>query len=639
MKTTYILIAIIIIVLFSLFYRLYNFKLENFNENRVCNLKKPNFREEKIYTIFFNTNTPIAKGGTIKFNTGSHDEFIQEFLKLLISRNINFNRLYAEKIIPESEESEEFKTHKYVIKDYIEPTTQPPTTQPPTTQSPTTQPPTTQPPTTQSPTTQSPTTQSPTTQSPTTQPTTTQSPTTQSPTTQPPTTTTSTPITTSSNIITDIKTKTFNDMIKDFCTLQISDDETLNCVFFAVQIEFKLSQSMLDNFIKLSLTKDENDEEYNLLVKNVGELKNYNSISQTFFETLHAAKNFYFSRKYVEDTNYINELIENYNSEELIPTGALELSMPDIDFISEIIELNNELENSSFDNETLIEELYSLKKLNLLDIKRNIKDKIYNDVCEGDLYIPERLLSKKELIKYLGDLDKNALKIQETTGLKSDEINETSKIYAKFHEKYKTQLEELIKKTFDNSDPDTDEKMKEYEEQIVSLNKQITNINKKNSKHRTSFDDFYLKKKVSLQNLADGSILNFSRVIENAKFVDKYMIFVNDGCLKYNGFNLSIEYDWKYQMRNPQIHFNIEVIETEKDYLAKMNYITIDKERNSQFSLKESPVVLISPYNLYGKVLVLKESRIFIENCTGILEEQFIFRSFFDNVCSYDNNS
>ena len=589
MKTTYILIAITIIVLFSLFYRLYNFKLENFNENRKCNLRKPNFREEKVYTIFFNTNTPIAKGGTIKFNNGSHDEFIQEFLKLLISRNINFNKLYAEEIIEEyeeseefeefefeeSEESEEFKTHKYVITDidYIEPTT------------------------------------------------------------------TSTPITTSSNIITDIKTKTFNDMIKDFCTLQNSEEETFNCVFFAVQIEFKLSQSMLDNFIKLSLTKDENDEEYNLLVKNVGELKNYNSISQTFFETLHAAKNFYFSRKYVEDTNYVNELIKNYNSEELIPTGALELSMPDIDFISEIIELNNELENSSFDNETLIEELYSLKKLNLLDIKRNIKDKIYNDVCEGDLYIPERLLSKKELIKYLGDLDKNALKIQETTGLKSDEINETSKIYAKFHEKYKTQLEELIKKTFDNSDPDTDEKMKEYEEQIVSLNKQITNINKKNSKHRTSFDDFYLKKKVSLQNLADGSILNFSRVIENAKFVDKYIIFVNDGCLKYNGFNLSIEYDWKYQMRNPQIHFNIEVIETEKDYLAKMNYITIDKERNSQFSLKESPVVLISPYNLYGKVLVLKESRIFIENCTGILEEQFIFRSFFDNVCSYDNNS
>ena len=57
MKTTYILIAIIIIVLFSLFYRLYNFKLENFNGNRKCDLRKPNFREEKVYTIFFNTNT------------------------------------------------------------------------------------------------------------------------------------------------------------------------------------------------------------------------------------------------------------------------------------------------------------------------------------------------------------------------------------------------------------------------------------------------------------------------------------------------------------------------------------------------------------------------------------------------------
>ena len=587
MKTTNILIAITIIVLFSLFYRLYNFKLEHFNENRVCELKKPNFREEKNYTLFFNTNTPITKGGTIKFNPESHDEFIQEFLKLLISKNISFNKLYAEEFTDESEESKEFKTHKYVIQDidYVDTEA---------------------------------TTQALTIESFTNN------------------TSSTTSSTTSSNIITDIKTKTFNDMIKDFCTLQNSEKKTFNCVFFAVNIEFKLSQKMLDNFIKLSLTKDENDEEYNLLVKNVGDLKNFNSISRTFFETLHAAKNFYFSRKYAENTNYVNKLVESYNSEELFPTGALKLSITDDDFNSKIIELNNELKNNTFDNETLIEELYSLKKLNLLDIKRNIKDKIYNNVCEGDLYIPERLLSKKDLIKYLGNLDKNALKIQETTGLVSDEINENSKTYAKFHEKYKTQLEELIIKTFDTSDPETDEKMKDYEDKLVSLNKQITNINKKNNKYRTAFDDFYLKKRVSLQNLADGSILNFSRIIENAKFVDKYMIFVNDGCLKYNGLHLSIEYDWKYQMRNPQIHFNIEVIETEKDYLAKMNYITIDKERNSQFSLKETPVVLISPYNLYGKVLVLKESRIFIENCSGILEEQFRFQSLTDNMCSYE---
>ena len=66
-----------------------------------------------------------------------------------------------------------------------------------------------------------------------------------------------------------------------------------------------------------------------------------------------------------------------------------------------------------------------------------------------------------------------------------------------------------------------------------------------------------------------------------------------------------------------------------------MNYIVVDEERNKKSQLDEIPVVLISPFNLYGKVLVLKESRLFIENCTGRKEEQFRFQFLTDNKCSY----
>ena len=72
------------------------------------------------------------------------------------------------------------------------------------------------------------------------------------------------------------------------------------------------------------------------------------------------------------------------------PEGAIKLSIPDDDFnTKEIKVLNEELESSDFDSESLIEEMFSLKKLNLLDIKRDIKDKIFNSVCSGELYIPE----------------------------------------------------------------------------------------------------------------------------------------------------------------------------------------------------------------------------------------------------------
>ena len=62
-----------------------------------------------------------------------------------------------------------------------------------------------------------------------------------------------------------------------------------------------------------------------------------------------------------------------------------------------------------------------------------------------------------------------------------------------FHEKYKNQLEELLLNNFKLSDPDTEEKLKDNEEILKSLNNQITNIKKRN-KFKTAFDDFNMKK-------------------------------------------------------------------------------------------------------------------------------------------------
>lgn len=592
MKTTYILIAIIVIVLFSLFYRLYRYKYENFIDARVCELKVPDYREEKVYKLYFNKSTPLTKGGSVLFNENSHREFIEEFLKHLVYANPYFTNLNV--YLQHTTDEDGYKTYYYLIKDIeyerLEALN----------------------------------------------------------------TTTETPTTTAVPIVTDIRSRTFDEVIKGFCSLKleqsanedgemvetttatVDEDEVeakKDCVYFAVQINFEISQDMLDKFIRFSLVREESNESYNVVVQNVVNLRDYNSISETFFKLLHSSKNYYFSRKL---SKYTETVINRYNErDEPFPEGTIKLSMPNDDFNKRINVLNKELESNDFDSESLIEEMFSLKKLNLLDIKRDIKDKIFNSVCSGELYIPERLTNKKELIKYLGELDKKASNIHEATGLKDKELVENSRKYAVFHEKYKNQLEELLLNNFKLSDPDTEEKLKDNEEILKSLNNQITNIKKKRNKFKTAFDDFNMKKKVSLQNLADGTILNFSRIVENGKFVDKYMILVNDGCLKFNGVSLSIEYDWKYQMRNPQIHFNIEVLETKKDYLAKMNYIVVDEDRNKNFQLDEIPVVLISPFNLYGKVLVLKESRLFIENCTGRKEEQFRFHFLTDNKCSY----
>ena len=200
-------------------------------------------------------------------------------------------------------------------------------------------------------------------------------------------------------------------------------EEEKDCVYFAVQINFEISQDMLDKFIRFSLIREESNESYNVVVQNVVDLRDYNSISETFFKLLHSAKNYYFSRKL---SKFTETVVNRYNErEEPFPEGAITLSMPDDNFNTKIKVLNEELESSDFDSESLIEEMFSLKKLNLLDIKRDIKDKIFNSVCSGELYIPERLTNKKDLIKYLGQLDKNASKIHEATGLKDKELVET----------------------------------------------------------------------------------------------------------------------------------------------------------------------------------------------------------------------
>ena len=509
----------------------------------------PDYREEKVYKLYFNKATPITKGGSVLFNDNSHREFIEEFLKHLVYANPYFTNLNV--YLQHTTDEDGYKTYYYLVKDIeyerleaLNTTTAIPTTSTSTSTS-----------------SSSSSSSSPSSSSSSS------------------TTTTGAPTTTASPVVTDIRSRTFDEVIKGFCSLKLKpsanedgemvetttatvEEAEKDCVYFAVQINFEISQDMLDKFIRFSLIREESNESYNVVVQNVVDLRDYNSISETFFKLLHSAKNYYFSRKL---SKFTETVVNRYNErDEPFPEGAIKLSIPDDDFNTRIKVLNEELESSDFDSESLIEEMFSLKKLNLLDIKRDIKDKIFNSVCSGELYIPERLTNKKDLIKYLGQLDKNASKIHEATGLKDKELVETSRKYAVFHEKYKNQLEELLLNNFKLSDPDTEEKLKDNEEILKSLNNQITNIKKKRNKFKTAFDDFNMKKRVSLQNLADGTILNFSRIVENAKFVDKYMIFVNDGCLKFNGVSLSVEYDWKYQMRNPQIHFNIEVIKLRK---------------------------------------------------------------------------
>ena len=200
---------------------------------------------------------------------------------------------------------------------------------------------------------------------------------------------------------------------------------------------------------------------------------------------------------------------------------------------------------------------------------------------------------------------------------------------------YNSQLEDLLVEKLDLTDSNHRIERDTHKYRINKYKQELEKIRKDNNPNSESYDKFYRNQEVSLQNQNDGTVLNYSRVSDRGKFVDKYMIFANGGCLKNLGGKLVIEYDYNFQRNNPNLHFNFEVINNPKDYIAKMNLSLVDEKRNRNFTMNEVPTVLISPVGMYGRVLAIENENIFLRNCNGKLSERFRFRELIESPCDF----
>ena len=411
--------------------------------------------------------------------------------------------------------------------------------------------------------------------------------------------------------------KPFIEQIQDFC---VGRD---NCPYFIIDFEVKISEKLAKLLKYFSLAKMEGEEETLELVENVAEARGYGDIRTGLFKVIHLARTFFFSRKYTEED--LNKVCEGFTSET----------------VSSIAEkLNLELSTSTFDNATLLEEFYSLKGQNLLLIKDDIRKKIGESCDDGT--VAEYIVNNKNVIDGISKLDKNADVLKSMVNMTGDfssdkmkSIDRMAKKWSEFHNIYKSQLEELLVDRFKLDDPDHKIKSDTHKYRISKLNRKLQKIREMKNPNNRNYDKFYKNEAVSLQSQFDGTVLNYSRVSEKGKYVDKYMIFANGGCLKNLGGKLVIEYDYHYHRNNPNLHFTLEVIKDEKDYLAKMNYAIVDVDRNNNFKMEEIPTVLISPVGMYGKVLVLENDMIYLENCSGRLEERFRFRELMESPCNF----
>ena len=414
----------------------------------------------------------------------------------------------------------------------------------------------------------------------------------------------------------------FTNQISNFC------NDMNECDYFILDFNINIGKKLISLLEVLSFNNIDFDPSTLELIEQVSLNKKYNEAQKNMLIVFHLSRTFYLSRNYSEKQklslcNTNNEHFTDY-------------------YLSNIVEnLKLELVSDDFDNSTLLEEYYSSRGLNLLIYKRKIKDKINENCAFG---IKPYIFDYKDIIDKVSKIDRNAdvLKsmINMTGSYTSDKMKSVDKVVNKwndFHTNYKDQLEDLLVKSFSIHDPDHKIKRNTHNFRINKLKRELQRLKEKKNPNNTEYDKFFRNEQVSLQNQNDGTILNYSRVIENGKYVDKYLIFVNGGCLKNIGGKLVIEYDYHFHKNNSNLHFTIEVINNNKDYIAKMNYTTVDSDRDEKFRMDEIPTILISPVNMYSKVLVLENEKLYLDNCSGRKEERFRFREVIENSCNFSN--
>ena len=407
----------------------------------------------------------------------------------------------------------------------------------------------------------------------------------------------------------------YEDQIIKFCY-----DKT--CPYYFIDFHIKIKDKTIDMLSYFTVDKINDDEGFLQMVELVGQGRKYNLLQKGMFRVLNLAKSFLFSRKYAEvDPKKL--CVEGFTSNEEIGET-----------------LNRELISGDFDISTLIEEYYSQRGQNLLFIKENIQNNLIKN-CDNDK-LKEFLIENKDTMDTISKLDTNVNVLKsminmtgDFSGTKDKEIDKMSGKWNEFHSMYKSQLEDLLIKKLSIADPDHRIERDTHKYRINKFKRDLEKLRVSNNPNSESYDKFYRNQAVSLQNQFDGTVLNYSRVSEYGRYLDKYMIFANGGCLKNLGGKLVIEYDYIYQRNNSNLHFNIEIITDPKDYIAKMNTSKVDVIRNRNFQMNETPTVLISPVGMYSKVIVIEKEKIFLDNCTGKLSERFRFRELLESPCNF----
>lgn len=225
-----------------------------------------------------------------------------------------------------------------------------------------------------------------------------------------------------------------------------------------------------------------------------------------------------------------------------------------------------------------------------------------------------------QIIKERNDLKSLVEKSRNNISEQSDKFSEGIKKLGEFHNNYQKELEGILKRKSDLASSSYNMRQKIQDSRLQKIQQDYESIAKMRQKLTEREDNEIL----SIKNLGTGERLNINPILNYNNPTGKYLIFLNDGCLRFDKNNV---YDTTSCEASPQgrQQFVIETIENHNQYNDIIDKIN-DGTKSLVFEKDDIvyPFKIVSPAEERGQCLGVNEnSEVYIEPCKNSTNQRF----------------
>ena len=215
---------------------------------------------------------------------------------------------------------------------------------------------------------------------------------------------------------------------------------------------------------------------------------------------------------------------------------------------------------------------------------------------------------KSQLSNYQSQTD--ILKTEVDTSKKefegeADKMKSSLQALGEFHDSYSQELQKALQTNLDYSDPVFQTNQEIQESRIKALEQQVSEIELLKMKVQNKKDSLLR----SIICRANSTKLNVQPIMSGPNPTGKFLIYLNDACLKFNedGSQVEVSVD-QCDISSAQQSFELQIISNFQDYNKAIKY---EESSQKKMVLPSDdvyyPFYLVHPQDNYGKCLYIDD--------------------------------